>query len=100
MRRRTKRGFFVRSTELSICPCCEKPFEKVSGSRPRIWYRSSGDRNKLIIRRLYCEQCEQIHHIEKRTLSCWISLTRLHIPVVLTGRTAFRLRTPALMGKY
>lgn len=54
--------FFVRSTELSICPCCEEPLEKVSGSRPRVWYRSSGDRDKLIIRRLYCEQCEQIHH--------------------------------------
>ena len=54
--------FFVRSTEFSICPCCEKPLEKVSGSRPRVWYRSSGERDRLIIRRLYCEGCEQIHH--------------------------------------
>jgi hypothetical protein len=28
----------------------------------RSWYRSSGDKNKLVIRRLYCRQCNTTHH--------------------------------------
>ncbi|MEK3885645.1 DUF6431 domain-containing protein [Paenibacillus sp. PL2-23] len=27
-----------------------------------MWYRSSGERAKLIIRRLYCRPCARIHH--------------------------------------
>jgi hypothetical protein len=34
----------------------------VIGSRRRVWYRSSGDKNKLIIRRLHCDPCDLIHH--------------------------------------
>jgi hypothetical protein len=53
--------FFVRSAEKSSCPCCTDLLEVV-GSRQRVWYRSSGDREKLFIRRLYCKRCMKIHH--------------------------------------
>jgi hypothetical protein len=53
--------FFVRSAEKTHCPCCTGILV-VIGSRQRVWYKSSGDREKLIIRRLYCEKCEKIHH--------------------------------------
>jgi hypothetical protein len=43
------------------CPCCKGKLGG-AGSRPRVWYKSSGDRATLIIRRLYCEICERIHH--------------------------------------
>lgn len=32
------------------------------GSRPRVWLKSSGEKAKLIIRRLHCESCGRIHH--------------------------------------
>lgn len=35
---------------------------KVSGSRRRVWYRNSGDKEKLIIRRLHCKRCKSTHH--------------------------------------
>lgn len=54
-------AFFVRSAESGHCPCCAMPLAVV-GSRPRVWYQSSGDKAKLIIRRLYCEDCKKIHH--------------------------------------
>jgi hypothetical protein len=53
--------FFVRSAEIGICPCCSSLFD-VIGSRPRSWYMSSGERAKLIIRRLRCKICKRIHH--------------------------------------
>ncbi len=53
--------FFVRSAESGICPCCIGELT-VKGSRPRVWYQSSGERAKLIIRRLYCDACKKIHH--------------------------------------
>ena len=53
--------FFVRSAESGICPCCTGELT-VKGSRPRVWYQSSGERAKLIIRRLYCKICKKIHH--------------------------------------
>lgn len=34
----------------------------VVGSRRRVWYRNSGAKVKLIIRRLYCKRCDLIHH--------------------------------------
>ena len=34
----------------------------VIGSRPRVWYQSSGERSVLVIRRLRCESCLKIHH--------------------------------------
>lgn len=54
-------AFFVRSTEINHCPCCESSL-KVTGSRRRVWYRNSGDKEKLIIRRLHCERCHKTHH--------------------------------------
>lgn len=32
------------------------------GKSRRVWYKSSGDRNTLVIRRLHCEPCGKIHH--------------------------------------
>lgn len=32
------------------------------GSRKRVWYKTSGDQAKLIIRRLHCKTCKRIHH--------------------------------------
>jgi len=60
--RRTKiPAFFVRSAEVVPCPCCGELLF-VIGSRPRVWYQSSGERSKLIIRRLRCVSCLKIHH--------------------------------------
>ncbi|MFD0959017.1 DUF6431 domain-containing protein [Paenibacillus chungangensis] len=53
--------FFVRSAEQIAAPCCGGPLGIV-GSRPRVWYKSSGEKAKLVIRRLYCEACGKIHH--------------------------------------
>ncbi|TES47245.1 hypothetical protein E2L07_05350 [Halalkalibacterium halodurans] len=54
-------AFFVRSTERIPCPCCGGTLS-VAGSRKRAWYKSSGERSRLVIRRLYCEACDKIHH--------------------------------------
>jgi hypothetical protein len=54
-------AFFIRSVGSKFCPCCLGELT-VKGSRPRVWYQSSGERSKLIIRRLYCETCKKIHH--------------------------------------
>lgn len=56
-----KKVFFVRSTEQVPCPCCGSN-HKIIGSRRRVWYKSSGERNSLIIRRLRCQHCRRIHH--------------------------------------
>lgn len=53
--------FFVRSAETAKCPCCSNLLD-VIGCRPRSWYMSSGERAKLIIRRLRCKGCKRIHH--------------------------------------
>lgn len=53
--------FFVRSAEQVAAPCCGGSL-CVVGSRPRIWFKSSGEKVKLIIRRLYCDSCRRIHH--------------------------------------
>ncbi|WP_369681816.1 DUF6431 domain-containing protein [Alicyclobacillus macrosporangiidus] len=53
--------FFVRSAENVPCPCCQGEL-RVIGSRKRIWVQSSGDKVKLIIRRLRCRDCNKIHH--------------------------------------
>lgn len=51
----------VVSLEQMPAPCCGGCL-KVIGSRPRVWFQSSGEKGKLIIRRTYCELCEHIHH--------------------------------------
>jgi hypothetical protein len=57
------RFFYVQIKEESYCPtCCE--LLKVRAERERVWWQGedNADRYVLIIRRLYCEKCEQIHH--------------------------------------
>lgn len=61
LKRKTNKVFFVRSTEQIPCPCCGAKL-KVSGSRRRVWYKNSGDRHFLIVRRLYCHTCGKTHH--------------------------------------
>lgn len=61
LKRRLQLGFFVRSTEIVPCPCCVGRL-KIIGSRKRAWYQSSGERSKIVIRRLQCVQCKKIHH--------------------------------------
>ena len=61
LRRRTKPAFLVRSVEIVPCPCCGGVLDVV-GSRRRVWYKSCGDRAKLVIRRLRCKPCGKIHH--------------------------------------
>jgi hypothetical protein len=56
-----KPGFFVRSAERVPCPCCGDSL-KVIGSKRRVWYRSSGVQETLVVRRLRCKSCERIHH--------------------------------------
>lgn len=53
--------FCVRSAEKVAAPCCGGAL-CVVGSRPRVWFKSSGDKAKLILRRLHCEPCGRIHH--------------------------------------
>jgi hypothetical protein len=53
--------FFVRSAEQIAAPCCGGSL-CIVGSRKRVWYKSSGEKAKLVIRRLYCEACSKIHH--------------------------------------
>ena len=54
-------AFFVRSDELSICPCCGMKLF-VIGSRPRKYLKTTGESVILIIRRLRCTVCRRIHH--------------------------------------
>src|SRR5660397_210477 len=53
--------FFVKSAEKSCCPICQYNL-KVAGSRKRVRITSSSEKEILIIRRLYCEPCNKIHH--------------------------------------
>ncbi len=43
------------------CPCSQGSLDCV-GSRSRKRIRASGAENRLIIRRLQCEDCQRIHH--------------------------------------
>lgn len=43
------------------CSCCGKSLG-VIGSRKRVWYKASGERCWLMIRRLRCKECKKIHH--------------------------------------
>lgn len=53
--------FFLRSTEVIPCPCCQGTL-RVIGSHPRTWIRESGQKAKIIIRRMRCQNCSRIHH--------------------------------------
>ncbi|MCL6444653.1 MAG: DUF6431 domain-containing protein [Alicyclobacillus sp.] len=43
------------------CPCCQGDL-RVIGSRERTWIQVTGNKAKLIIRRLRCSDCKKIHH--------------------------------------
>ena len=57
------RFFFVHVKEDSHCPTCQEllVFRAI---RQRVWWQGETDEDKqaLMIRRLYCEKCKQIHH--------------------------------------
>lgn len=40
--------------------CSEMLYRR--GTRRRVWWQGEEDRKTLVIRRLYCEQCNKIHH--------------------------------------
>lgn len=61
LKRCPDRAFFVRSTEVIPCPCCDRTLH-VIGSRKRVWIQSDGVKNRLVIRRTQCEECGKIHH--------------------------------------
>lgn len=53
--------FFVISAEASYCPVCQTLL-LVRGTRLRVLYINEEDKQKLVIRRLYCPECGHIHH--------------------------------------
>ncbi len=56
-----KQIFFVKSAEISSCPCCGDSLI-VYGSRKRGYIDINGTKNTLVIRRLKCTACSKIHH--------------------------------------
>ena len=62
MKYNTKTGrFHVKNTEVAVCPVCSKKL-KVIGSRKRGIIKYNGKKIPLQIRRLKCEDCNEIHH--------------------------------------
>ena len=53
--------FFVKSSEIIPCPCCDGLLRGI-GSRERICKHSDGSSMVLIIRRKRCGSCNKIHH--------------------------------------
>ncbi|WP_372459238.1 DUF6431 domain-containing protein [Alkalihalobacillus deserti] len=51
----------IPKVDVNACPCCGGAV-KVIGSRKRVWYRCSGEKERLVIRRLQCKECTKIHH--------------------------------------
>jgi len=51
----------VQSRETSYCPICRTLLLR-RGTRQRIRYKSEEEKEVLVIRRLYCEKCDRIHH--------------------------------------
>lgn len=58
---RSSLAFFVRCVELVPSPCCGKCL-RIIGSRKRKVFVTSGEAKMLVIRRLRCTSCRQIHH--------------------------------------
>lgn len=84
-KRTRKAVFFVRSNEQSaFCCCCGYPLE-VCGSRRRRYIESSGERKVLVIRRLYCQPCERVHHELPDLLVPYKRYDRESIESVLAG---------------
>ena len=53
--------FYIKSKETAICPICHDELE-VIGSRKRGVIEYEGSKKTLMIRRLYCKECNRIHH--------------------------------------
>ena len=56
--------FYVKTSETSTCPVCVA-FLTVRGLRQRVLIFEDGDidkKEKLMIRRLFCSECNRIHH--------------------------------------
>jgi len=53
--------FYVHSFEINVCPVCGHRL-LVIGTRVRKFINAAGDKQRLIIRRLRCEDCRKIHH--------------------------------------
>lgn len=87
--KRTQRMvFFVRSNEQSaLCACCSHQLE-VCGSRRRGYNESSGEKKVLIIRRLYCQPCERIHHELPDMLVPYKRYDRDSIEAVIVGNNS------------
>lgn len=81
------RGLYVRSKEQNHCPCCMGPL-KVIGSRPRGYINGAGNKIILIIRRLNCINCYQIHHELPDILVPYKRHERESIETVLTSNKA------------
>jgi len=51
----------IRSKEKAACPVCQGKL-KVRDSKPRtVKFRDKTGKTKLVIRRLYCENCDTLH---------------------------------------
>ena len=53
--------FYVQSLETSHCPICELIL-LVRGTRQRGLIISDDEKQTLVIKRLYCQDCKRIHH--------------------------------------
>ncbi len=76
--------FFVRSGEQHRCPCCDGAL-KVIGSRKRGYINELGERVVLIIRRLRCKTCKQVHHELPDILVPYKRYSSKSIEAVVTG---------------
>ena len=76
--------FFVRSEEQILCPCCSGRL-KVIGSRHRVYIDGTGEKNVLVIRRLRCLHCGQIHHELPDILVPYKRYSRDSIKAALSG---------------
>jgi hypothetical protein len=53
--------YFVISFETSHCPVCQSQLN-LRGTRKRGSQKNEEEKQKLVIRRMYCEACKNIHH--------------------------------------
>ncbi len=85
-----KKGFFVKSREQNFCPCCMGKL-KVIGSRRRGFINGVGEKVVLIIRRLFCLNCHQIHHELPDILVPYKRHERESIEAVVTSNKALTI---------
>lgn len=79
-------SLFVRSHEVNFCPVCGGSL-RVIGSRIRSYVDTNGDSEKIIIRRLRCndEKCNKIHHELPNTLVPYKRHCSMTIESIVTG---------------